>query len=87
VPRAEAAGCEPVALEAKEGLALLNGTQLSTRWRSRACFAPNLLGTAITAGALSVEGLAGSYTPFDDRIHAARGLAAQREVAARFRGC
>lgn len=82
----QAAGCEPVRLEAKEGLALLNGTQLSTALAIEGLFrAETLLGTAITAGALSVEGLAGSYTPFDDRIHAARGLVPQREVAARFR--
>ena len=82
----DAAGCAPVRLEAKEGLALLNGTQLSTALAIEGLFrAETLLGTAITAGALSVEGLAGSYTPFDDRIQAARGLAPQREVAARFR--
>ena len=81
-----AAGCEPVRLEAKEGLALLNGTQLSTALAIEGLFrGETLLGTAITSGALSVEGLAGSYTPFDDRIHAARGLAPQREVATRFR--
>ena len=81
-----AAGCAPVRLEAKEGLALLNGTQLSTALALEGLFrAETLLGTAITAGALSVEGLAGSYTPFDDRIHAARGLPPQREVAARLR--
>jgi histidine ammonia-lyase len=81
-----AAGRAPIHLEAKEGLALLNGTQLSTALALEGLFrAENLLGTAITAGALSIEGLAGSYTPFDDRIHAARGLATQREVAARFR--
>ena len=82
----EAAGCAPVRLEAKEGLALLNGTQLSAALAIEGLYrAEALLGTAITAGALSVEGLAGSYTPFDDRIHEARGLAPQREVAARFR--
>jgi histidine ammonia-lyase len=81
-----AAGCEPVRLEAKEGLALLNGTQVSAALAIDGLFrAETLLATAITAGALSIEGLAGSYTPFDDRIHAARGLRAQREVAARFR--
>jgi histidine ammonia-lyase len=81
-----AAGLAPIALEAKEGLALLNGTQLSAALAIEGLFrAETLLGTAITAGALSVEGLAGSYTPFDDRIHAARRLDAQREVAARFR--
>lgn len=82
----EAAGCAPVRLEAKEGLALLNGTQLSSALAIEGLFrAEALLGTAITAGALSVEGLAGSYTPFDDRIHAARGLATQRAVATRLR--
>jgi histidine ammonia-lyase len=82
----EAAGCAPIRLEAKEGLALLNGTQLSTALAIEGLFrAETLLGTAITAGALSVEGLAGSYAPFDDRIHAARGLAPQQAVAARIR--
>jgi len=82
----EAAGCAPLRLEAKEGLALLNGTQLSAALAIEGLFrAEVLLGTAITAGALSLEGLAGSHVPFDDRIHAARGLAPQREMAARFR--
>jgi histidine ammonia-lyase len=82
----EAAGCEPVRLEAKEGLALLNGTQLSTALAIEGLFrAEVLLGTAVTAGAMTVEGLAASYTPFDERIHAVRRLAAQCEIAARFR--
>ncbi len=81
-----AAGREPVKLEAKEGLALLNGTQVSTAlaiegWR----LARILLGTSVTAGAMTVEGLAGSHTPFDARIHEARGLAGQSAVAGRFR--
>jgi histidine ammonia-lyase len=82
----EAVGRPPVRLETKEGLALLNGTQLSAALAIEGLFrAEGLLGTAITAGAMSVEGLAGSFTPFDDRIHAVRGLASQRQVAARFR--
>jgi histidine ammonia-lyase len=82
----EAAGCEPIRLEAKEGLALLNGTQVSAALAIEGLFrGETLLATAITAGAMSIEGLAGSYTPFDDRIHAARGLPPQRDVAARFR--
>jgi histidine ammonia-lyase len=82
----EAAGRTPVRLETKEGLALLNGTQLSAALALEGLFrSESLLATAVTAGALSVEGLAGSYTPFDDRIHAVRGLAPQREVASRFR--
>ncbi len=81
-----AAGLEPLELEAKEGLALLNGTQVSTAlaiegWR----LADALLAASVTAGAMSVEGLAGSFVPFDARIHEARGLAGQQAVAARFR--
>ena len=50
-------------------------------WR----LADRLLAASITAGALSVDGLAGSFVPFDARIHEARGLAGQQAVAARFR--
>ncbi len=81
-----AAGFQPVTLQAKEGLALLNGTQVSTAlavdgWmRTR-----RLLESMIVIGGLSVEGLAGSHTPFDARIHDARGQAGQRHVAAALR--
>jgi len=77
-----AAGFAPFTLAAKEGLALLNGTQVSTAlaldgWsRTR-----RLLESTIVVGALTVEALAGSHTPFDPRIHAARGQAGQRHVA------
>ncbi len=77
-----AAGFEPVSLEAKEGLALLNGTQVSLAlaiagWaRGR-----RLLESTLAVGALTCEALAGSHTPFDARIHDARGQAGQREVA------
>jgi histidine ammonia-lyase len=84
VPRA--AGVEPIALTAKEGLALLNGTQLSATLAAEGCLrAETLLRSAIVAGALSVEALAGSYAPFDERIHAARGQPGQIEVARRLR--
>ncbi|HUO80902.1 MAG TPA: histidine ammonia-lyase [Steroidobacteraceae bacterium] len=82
-----AAGFAPFTLAAKEGLALLNGTQVSTAlaldgWaRGR-----NLLECTMAIGALTVEALAGSHTPFDPRIHAARGQAGQRHVAAAMRG-
>ncbi|MCX7059221.1 MAG: aromatic amino acid lyase, partial [Proteobacteria bacterium] len=77
-----AAGFEPVALQAKEGLALLNGTQVSTAlaidgWAR----ARRLLESTVVVGALTVEALAGSHTPFDARIHDARGQAGQREIA------
>ncbi len=84
VPRA--AGFEPVKLQAKEGLALLNGTQLSAALAIEGLYRlDNLLRTSIIAGAMTVEGLAGSFTPFDRRIHDARGMRGQRRVAQAFR--
>lgn len=81
-----AAGVEPVSLEAKEGLALLNGTQASTALALEGLFrGRRLLHTAVTAGALTVEGLAGSFVPFDERIHVARNLPGQQRMAACFR--
>lgn len=81
----EAAGFTPLALEAKEGLALINGTQLSLTLALDGLFrAEALLDAAIVTGALTVDGLAGSYTPFDRRIHEASRLPHQIEVARRF---
>jgi histidine ammonia-lyase len=82
----EAARVKPLELEAKEGLALLNGTQLSTALAVEGTLrAQNLLDASIGVGSLTVDALAGSYTPFDARIHAARGLRGQIDVAERFR--
>ncbi|CAN5362704.1 histidine ammonia-lyase [soil metagenome] len=82
----EAAGCAPVELEAKEGLALLNGTQASASLALEGLFAAEtLLIGAVLAGAMSVEGLAGSYTPFDARIHDIRRMVGQKHVARQFR--
>jgi histidine ammonia-lyase len=84
VPRA--AGCDPLAMQAKEGLALLNGTQLSLALALEGLFqAERLLDASIVAGALTVEGLAGSHAPFDPRIHEASRLPGQVEVARRLR--
>ncbi len=81
-----AAGLEPIALEAKEGLALINGTQLSLALALDGLFAAEtLLDASIVIGALTVDGLAGSYTPFDARIHEASRSPHQLEVARRFR--
>jgi histidine ammonia-lyase len=81
-----AAGLEPIGLTAKEGLALLNGTQLSAALAAEGCLrAEALLRSTIVAGALSVEALAGSYAPFDERIHEARRQQGQMEVARRLR--
>jgi histidine ammonia-lyase len=76
------AGVEPVALAPKEGLALLNGTQVSTALGLVGLFAAeDVLGAALVAGALSLEAIKGSLKPFDPRIHAARGHRGQIEVA------
>lgn len=83
---AQAAGIAPLELEAKEGLALLNGTQVSAALAAEGLLqADTLLHGAIVIGALTTEALAGSHTPFDARIHAARGLAGQIYVAEQFR--
>jgi histidine ammonia-lyase len=81
-----AAGLEPLVLEAKEGLALLNGTQLSLALALDGLFeAERLQDASIVAGALTVEGLAGSHAPFDARIQQASRLPGQVKVAARLR--
>jgi len=89
MPAAEAlsrAGITPIRLAAKEGLALLNGTQVSTGIALMALFAAEqAFSTAILAGALSVDAAAGSDTPFDARIHSVRGQLGQIYVAGLFR--
>ncbi|MCP1727157.1 histidine ammonia-lyase [Natronospira proteinivora] len=73
---------EPVVLQAKEGLALLNGTQLSASLSIEGLFHLEALWQAsVAAGALSVEGLAGSYSPFDARLHAVRRMPGQIRAA------
>ncbi|MNX64108.1 Histidine ammonia-lyase [compost metagenome] len=80
------AGLEPLTLAAKEGLALLNGTQVSTAYALRGLFeAEDLLAAALVCGSLSVEAMLGSRVPFDARIHAARGQPGQIAVAAVYR--
>jgi histidine ammonia-lyase len=76
---------EPLALAPKEGLALLNGTQVSTALALAGLFAAeDVFAAATVAGALSVDAAAGSDTPFDARIHALRGHAGQIEMGARY---
>jgi histidine ammonia-lyase len=77
------AGLAPLELEAKEGLALLNGTQVSTALALTNLFAAEAtLEAALVSGALATDAIKGSDTPFDARIHAARGQKGQIEVAA-----
>jgi histidine ammonia-lyase len=79
-------GLTPVALQPKEGLALLNGTQFSTANALVGLFiAETLFGSALATGALSTDGARGSDTPFDARIHALRRHTGQIEVAAALR--
>jgi len=90
LPAAEAlaqSGIALLELQAKEGLALLNGTQVSTALALRALVgAEDVLAASLVAGALSIEAALGSVRPFDARIHAMRGHAAQSDVAAAVRG-
>ena len=76
-------GIAPIELAAKEGLALLNGTQVSTALALAGLFeAADAFAAAIVAGALSVDAALGSDTPFDARIHDLRGQPGQIAVAA-----
>lgn len=81
------AGLEHMTLGPKEGLALLNGTQVSTAITLDALFAgERVFGAALISGALSVDALKGSMGPFDARIHELRGHQGQIDVAAHLRG-
>ncbi|MET0727784.1 MAG: histidine ammonia-lyase [Acidimicrobiales bacterium] len=85
-PRLEAAGIEPLVLQAKEGLALLNGTE---GMLAHLCLAVAdldvVLRTADVACAMSVEALHGTDANFAERIHALRPHAGQVAVAANLR--
>ena len=77
------AGIKPVRLAPKEGLALLNGTQVSTALALAAVFrTENVLSAALMAGAMSSDAVKGSDTPFDRRIQSVRGHGGQIAVAA-----
>lgn len=73
---------EPLELEAKEGLALVNGTQAMAAVGSLAlCRARRLAALATASGAMSLEALKGTPTAFDERIHLARPHPGQNRVA------
>ena len=77
---------EPFQLGPKEGLALLNGTQVSTALAVTGLLATqDAFSAAVVAGALSVDAAMGSDAPFDPRIHALRPHAGQRDCAAAYR--
>jgi histidine ammonia-lyase len=80
------AGITPVVLQAKEGLALINGTQLMASLGTLALLeAERLAVAADVAGAMSLEALKGSSRPFDERLHVVRPHPGQRVVAANLR--
>mgnify|MGYP001762334500 FL=1 len=80
------AGLAPITLAAKEGLALLNGTQASTAFALEGLFrAEDLYAAGSVIGAMSVEAAMGSRSPFDARIHAVRGQQGQIDAALIYR--
>jgi histidine ammonia-lyase len=86
IPGAEAlqrAGLKPITLAAKEGLALINGTQPSTAVLALALAgAEQVARVADIAAAMSIDALRGSIHPFERRIHEARPFAGQLRSAA-----
>jgi histidine ammonia-lyase len=80
------AGLAPISLAPKEGLALLNGTQVSTALALHGLFAArNLFAAAVVAGAMAVDAAMGSDAPFDARIHELRGHRGQIAAAEAYR--
>jgi histidine ammonia-lyase len=80
------AGIAPLVLSAKEGLALINGTQTSTALALHALFTfEPVLEAALVVGALTVDAARGSDGPFDPRIHLLRGQPGQIDVAEYYR--
>jgi len=82
----ERAGLRPLQLSAKEGLALINGTQVSTALALDALLGVDkLFEAAVITGALTLDAARGSDAPFDPRIHAVRGQPGQIDCAAAYR--
>jgi histidine ammonia-lyase len=75
-------GLEPLVLAPKEGVAMINGTQVSAALALAGAFrAESVFLAALAAGALSLEGTRGNIGPFDARIHKVRRQAGQVTVA------
>lgn len=89
LPGAEAlnrAGLTPVVLGAKEGLALINGTQFSTAFALAGLFgAWRAMNTALITSSLSTDAIMGSTAPLQPEIHDLRGHAGQIDAAATMR--
>lgn len=77
-------GLQPVKLKAKEGLAILNGTQFMSAWGTwNILHAKNILEAADAIGALSLDAFDGLKSPFDPRLHDIRPHTGQIESASR----
>ncbi|MGB9988103.1 histidine ammonia-lyase [Pseudoduganella rhizocola] len=82
----KAAGIAPVVLAAKEGLALINGTQASAALGLHGLFmAERLLEAGMVTGSLSIDAAKGSDSPFDARVHEVRGQPGQIAAASIYR--
>lgn len=80
------AGLDPIELQAKDGLALINGTQLMSAYGAHVLnSAMNLLKEVDILATMSLEALQGSSVPFDERIHMLRPHRGQQDVAANVR--
>ena len=78
-------GLSPLLLSSKEGLAFLNGTQVSTALALKGLFqAEDIFASAVVAGSMSIDALMGSVAPFDSRIHIARGQPGQITVSKKY---
>lgn len=76
-------GFEPLVLAAKEGLACLNGTQVSTGLALKGLFeVERAFHSSLISGAMALDGFKGTKVPFDARIHALRPHSGQIDVAA-----
>ena len=83
----QAAGIAPLKLSSKEGLGLINGTQVSTALALAALYETDrIFRAAIIAGSMSIDAAKGSDTPFDPRIHELRNHPSQIDCAAMYRG-
>ena len=89
LPAAEAlnrAGLKPIVFQAKEGIALINGTQVSTALALAGLFrAHRALKASLVTGAMSTDAAMGSPTPFHPDIHSLRGHKGQIDVGAALR--
>nr|WP_121273577.1 histidine ammonia-lyase [Pedobacter schmidteae] len=79
-------GLEPIKLGAKEGLALINGTQFIAAHAVQVVARfHNVLATADITAAMMLEGLMGSAKPFDEQLHQLRPYSGNQHVAANIR--